>query len=172
MKTELTVLGVENKSMLKVSKTLIGQADDLAQEHESFNANYIVAGRLALYELLSKIYGLTISLSMATDKEALIENMRASLATNYKIRTQANSSATNILVRYITRSDRKTAHVYARAIETAIANQIKLENFVAYIQQQGGIEQMRAFGADKNLKQIVVNDDAEKLAQKKSKLRN
>lgn len=41
---------------VKVSKTLIAQADDLALEHERFHTNYVIAGRMALYALLGKIY--------------------------------------------------------------------------------------------------------------------
>lgn len=131
-----------------VTKSLVCQADDLAEEHEKFNANYIVAGRLALYELLGKMYGLYKVLEASPDKKAQLSDMKHKLMHQHKIRVQANSSDAGILVRYITRAERKTAHIYARVIEQALANQISSEQFVGYIEQCGGIEQMRLSGVD------------------------
>lgn len=163
MNTELVELNEETRGQLVITKSLVCQADDLAEEHEQFNASYIVAGRIALYELLAKMYGLYRQLEASSEKTELLEDMRFKLAKTYQIRTQVNTTDLGLLVRYITRADRKTAHVYARAIETAITNEIGLDDFVSYIQNQGGIEQMRAFGADGNLKRLQVNDENEKL---------
>ena len=151
MNTELINEVEQTPSLLVITKTLIGQADDLAEEHEQFNTNYIVAGRLALYELLAKIFALYKQLEVAPDKSELVASMRHTLAKQFKIRTQVNSSALGMLVRYITRAERKTTHVYARAIETAITNNIQLEDFVDYIQAQGGIEHLRSIGANSPL---------------------
>lgn len=170
MKTELNEVKEEKQSQLVIIKSLVCQADDLAEEHEKFNANYIVAGRKALYELLAKIYSLYRQLEATPDKEVLLEDMRFRLAKTYQIRTQANTSDLGLLVRYITRADRKTTHVYSRAIETAMTNEIGLDDFVDYIQNQGGIEQMRAFGADGNFKRLQVNDTNEKLELAKQHL--
>lgn len=145
-----------------VNKTLINQADDLAEEHEKC-MGYIVTGRYALYELLGKVYGLYKQLQASADKSEILEDMRFKLAKTYQIRTQANTSDLGLLVRYITRTDRKTAHVYARAIETAMNNEIELDDFIQYIQNQGGVEQIRAIGADGNFKKLQLNDSNEKL---------
>lgn len=61
---------------------------------------------------------------------------------------QSNSSDAGVLVRYITRTDRKTAHVYARVIESAVSNEISEDQFCGYIQERGGIEQIRSIGVD------------------------
>lgn len=156
MKTEIIDTDKEVCGQLVVTKSLICQANDLAEEHERFT-NYIAIGRLALYELLGKIYALYKQLEVAEDREAQIKDMRFKLVKKYRIRTQINTSDLGLLVRYITRADRKTAHVYARAIETAMANEIGHDNFVEYIQNQGGIEQMRAFSADGNFKRLQSN---------------
>ena len=132
---------------LVVTKTLIGQAEDLAQEHEQFYDGYIVAGRKALYELLGKIYALSEQLDAAVDREEQVELLRNILARR-GIRTQENSSTTAILVRYITRADRKTTHVYAKAIEAAKANRIRVGNFVDFVEEAGGIDRIRSNSAD------------------------
>ncbi|QWD83145.1 hypothetical protein ICU98_06840 [Polynucleobacter sp. MWH-P3-07-1] len=149
MKKEIIRLENTKKSTLPViTKSLISQADDLAKEHEQFNANYIVGGRLALYDLLAKIFTLYQQLDAAPDKKDLISDMKHKLVHSYKIRVQSNSSDTAVLVRYITRADRKTAHVYARAIESAVSNQISVEQFTDYVQECGGVENIRSLGVD------------------------
>jgi hypothetical protein len=131
-----------------VSKTIISQADDLAKEHEMFNAHYIIGGRLALYELLSKIYELYKSLTISTDENELLKKMKHKMLHTYNIRVQSNSSDAGVLVRYITRADRKASHIYARVIETALSNEIAVDKFCDYIKKSGGIEHMRSIGAN------------------------
>ena len=133
---------------LVVTKTLIGQAEDLAAEHEAFNTNYVIGGRKALYSLLGKIAALVEQFDAAVDKDELLEIVRTQLQEQYGIKTQQNTSDITVLVRYITRADRKTAHVYARAIETARANQIAPAHFAGYLEQAGGVERIRANGVE------------------------
>ena len=133
---------------LVVTKTLIGQAEDLAAEHEAFNTNYVIGGRKALYSLLGKIAALVEQFEAAVDKDELLELVRTQLQEQYGIKTQQNTSDITVLVRYITRADRKTAHVYARAIETARANQIAPAHFAGYLEQAGGVERIRANGVE------------------------
>lgn len=133
---------------LVVTKTLIGQAEDLAAEHEAFNTSYVIGGRKALYSLLGKIAVLVERFDTAVDKDDLIKIVRKNLQEQFGIKTQENTSDVTVLVRYITRADRKTAHVYARAIETARANQIAPVNVAGYLEQQGGIEQIRSIVVD------------------------
>jgi hypothetical protein len=148
---ETEIIEVENfeiDNTLKINKTLISQADDLADEHEQFNTHYIVGGRLALYDLLAKILALYKKFQAAPDKKNLLGSMKHKMFHTYKIRVQSNSSDAGILVRYITRADRKTAHVYSRVIEFAVANQISVEQFTKYVQECGGIENIRSLGVN------------------------
>jgi hypothetical protein len=129
---------------VKVSKNLIAQADDLALEHERFHTNYVIAGRMALYALLGKIYELVLQVESSVDCEFFVDQMRKSLKSKHSIRTQENSSTAAIVVRYVTRADRKTAHVYARAIESAKASQVPAIGFSDYVDEQGGVEKIRS----------------------------
>lgn len=147
MNTELIEIEVQDKTAV-ITKTLIGQANDLALEHENFHTNYIVAGRIALYELLAKIYALSVKLDGTIDKAEQISMMRSVLADKYEIRTQDNTPDLTVLIRYITRADRKTAHVYARAIQSARESGVLPKNMVSFIEHHGGIEQIRIAGVD------------------------
>jgi hypothetical protein len=44
----------------------------------------------------------------------------------------------------VTRADRKTAHVYARAIEAAKASHVPAVGFSDYVDEQGGVEKIRS----------------------------
>ena len=147
---------------LVITKSLIGQAEDLAKEHEQFNQQYVIAGRNALYGLLQKIMHLSEAFDASSDKEDLIKLMRVELQEKYGIKTQDNSSPETVLVRYITRADRKTAHVYARAIETTKANGITSAGFVEYVQEQGGIERIRSIGVNPDVKSAERELDVKK----------
>jgi hypothetical protein len=136
-----------SQTKLKLDKTLIGQADDLAREHEEFNDRYVISGRKALYELLGKIYALAEQLDGCIDREDQVTILRKVLSEKYGIRTQENTSDTTVLVRYITQADRKTAHVYSRAIETARLNKVDSSKFAGYVEQAGGVERIRAGNA-------------------------
>ena len=130
---------IENDSLIK-------QADNLAAQHENFHSNYIVAGRTALYGLLASIYELAEKLDCHIDKEGQLMSMRSILAEKFDIRTQDNTPDLTVLVRYVTRADRKTAHIYARAIETAKTHQIPPDQLAGYLEKQGGIERIRTNG--------------------------
>jgi hypothetical protein len=157
MNSEKNEVEVVAQNQLVITKSFIGQADDLALDHESFNERYIVAGRLALYDLLAKIYELAENLDKLIDKESQLDLMRKNLFTKYGIRTQENTSDLAVLVRYITHAERKNAHVYTKAIETARQLKIKPENFVEFIQDNGGIERVR--GLESNSDQIDLSKE-------------
>jgi hypothetical protein len=112
-------------------------------------------------------------LEVSPDKKVLLGEMKHRLVHDHRIRVQANSSDAGILVRYITRAERKTAHIYARVIEQALINQIPSEHFVDYIEQCGGIEQMRLSGVDqaKAVENEQTLKDNQELAWKYCKAR-
>ena len=155
--------GSELKENLVVSRSLIAQADDLAAEHELFTEQYVIGGRKALYELLANIYILVDRFYQSIDKNDLIKIVRKNLQDQYGIKTQHNTSDITVLVRYITRADRKTAHVYARAIETARANQIAPAQFARYLEQAGGVERIRAHAVISNGINHDVANNAEEM---------
>ena len=125
------------------TKTILGKANDLARDHEQLDL-HVAVGRQMLYDLLGRMYSLTLELDASVDRENIVRQIRVELATKWNIKTQDNTSDATALVRYITRADRKTAHVYARVIEVAKANQVKAPYLSGFIERQGGIEKIRA----------------------------
>ena len=133
---------MNNNQLVVVNKSLISQAEELATEHDLFNDRYIITGRRKLYELLSKIMGLAEQFEASPDKDDLFFNLRYRLK-EANIKVQENTSDVALLVKYITRADRKTAHVYTRAIETAMACHYKAAELPDLINSKGGIEKLR-----------------------------
>jgi len=131
-----------------VTKTLVGQADDLAVAHEHFTTHYVVGGRLALYELLGQMLDLVNKFEAAIDREDLIANIKYRLRSEFGIKTQKNTSDIAALIRYITRADRKTAHVYTRVLESAKQCGISPEQLPAFIEGAGGVERIRALSSN------------------------
>jgi len=119
------------------------------------------------------MFDLYKALEISPDRKALLDDMKHKLVHQHKIRVQGNSSDVGILVRYITRAERKTAHIYARVIEQALTNQISSDQFVEYIEQCGGIEQMRLSGVDQanGAKNVQTLKDNQELAWKYCKAR-
>ena len=136
-----------NKNLI-VLNPLVSRAEDLAKEHEHIYKKYVVPGRLKLYGLLQKIMQLSEAIDASADKDQLINHMRIQLKNKHQIKTQDNSSAEAVLVRFVTRADRKSAHVYARSIETAKTNGVKSSDFVNYVKEKGGIERIREKGVE------------------------
>lgn len=130
-------------STLKIMLTPLAMAEKIALEHEEFTIKYVVGGRLALYDLLGKMLAVVQQLMAATDREQLMDEVRASLR-GLGIKIQSNTSDIALLVRYMTRTDRKTTHVYTRAIEAALENGIATDAMRDFIDSSGGIEKIRA----------------------------
>ncbi len=151
-----------NTTNLIVTTSLIGQADQLAAEHEQFTEQYVVNGRKALYALLDRIYQLAVQFEASPDKEDLYHIIKRDLTEKHGVRVQANTSDVAMLVRYITRAERKTAHVYARAIESAMHKKIDSVTFAQYVDMAGGLEKIRIDGVEKTLKSPKQLMDEEK----------
>lgn len=151
-------------SGLVVTKTLIAQADEIASAHEHFTTHYVVGGRVALYELLGRMLAVVRQFDQAEDREELIAKIKHRLRTEFGIKTQANSSDTAVLIRYMTRTDRKTTHVYARALEAAMVKAIEPARLPLFIEQHGGIEKIRADGVGETAHADAIDPVAERIA--------
>ena len=143
---------------LSTVKTLIAQADDIAAAHEQFNTQYVIGGRMALYTLIGDMLRVVNSFEAAVDRQDLLKIIKQRLRGEFGIKVQKNSGDIAVLVRYMTRADRKTAHVYTRVIEAAKLNAVTPEQLPTFIEGAGGVERIRALGA--NTTESVAEDDA------------
>lgn len=131
------------KSNKTLVLSLIAEADVVATEHEVYHEQYITRANDVLYKLLGNMLQVCLEVEASGEASRVVKEMRSKLLSDYGLKTQANSRTSAIVVRYIVRSSRKTAHVYGRVIEVAMANGITPEQLPDFIREKGGIEEIR-----------------------------
>lgn len=137
------------RTKVDINHTIITHADLLAQRHEDYVSEFVTRANTELYCILAEILELHEKLSANPKKEQLIKQMRQSLKEKYGLKTQANTKTTALVVKYVTRASRKTAHVYGRVLEVAIANGISSAGLIDFIKSSGGIDKIRLAVASK-----------------------
>jgi hypothetical protein len=124
-------------------KHVLTTGDALAIKHTNYYDTYITKGNSVLNALLTEIMEYAEIIFASGDAEEIIKAMRNTLKNSYKIKVQKNSNAIAVIVRYITRTNRKNAHVYARVIKLAFdagKTSAELGNFIA---DNGGVSKIR-----------------------------
>ena len=131
------------KSNKALVLSLIAEADLVANEHEVYHEHFVTRANETLYKLLANMLKVCLDIEASGESVRVVKEMRSKLLADYGLKTQANSRISTIVVRYIVRSGRKTAHVYGRVIDVALANNISPEQLPDFIREKGGIEQIR-----------------------------
>ncbi len=126
-----------------IDTAIIAQADSLAERHATYVTDFITRANTELYAILAEILKLHEQVEGSKQRDKLIKQMRERLKSSYDIKTQANTKTTALVTKYVTRASRKTAHVYSRVLEVAIANGIGSADLVEFIKQKGGIDKVR-----------------------------
>ena len=102
-----------------VVEQVLAEGNFLAEKQADFNEHFIVKANDVLYSLLADIMAFTDMVMVSPHKLSILSKMRMVLSKEYKIKTQRNSSDILILVKYVVRTNRKNAHVYARGLDLA-----------------------------------------------------
>jgi len=154
-----------NKVKVDIKHTIFTYADLLAEKHAGYVNEFVTRANDELYAILAELLALYEQIESLPDKEKLIKQMRKKLQEEYKIKTQANTKPSSLMVRYITRSNRKTAHVYGRVLEVAICEGVTSATLVDYIKAKGGIDRVRMAVGSAETKRLQIKQ--EKLLQEK-----
>ena len=128
---------------IAISHPIIKNANSIADQHAQYMEQFINRGNTALYQILADIFRVYEQLEACEIKERVIKEMRKYLRESHNIKTQANTKTTALVTKYVTRASRKTAHVYSRVLEVAIANSIGSADLVEFIKLKGGIDKVR-----------------------------
>lgn len=135
---------------------MLNAGDALATKHDGYVAQYVTNANADLYALLTDIHAFAETVLNSADCDAVIKQMRETLRWEHEIKTQANSPALNIIVRFITRTNRKNACVYARVIRKAMADGITSADLTQYIIKEKGIDNIREKVAKKEVDPVDV----------------
>lgn len=154
------------KQLVAKIADLLEQGTALSGKHDTYVETYVEKGNEQLGVLLSEVLAYAQEVLAMPNLEQVIKKMRRTLSREYGIKTQINSPNLNIIVRYVIRKNRKTAHVYARVLQTAIDAKVGPEALSEFIKSNGGVERIRQSTVNielikaKEEKQQYLNDNA------------
>lgn len=157
-----------SRTKVDINHTIITHADLLAQRHEDYVSEFVTRANTELYCILAELLELHEKLVASPKQDKLIKQMRQSLKEKYGLKTQANTKTTSLVVKYVTRASRKTAHVYGRVLDVAIANGISSTGLIDFIKTNGGIDKVRMAVTSKETQQHLKSVEAQ--LQKKLRL--
>ena len=143
------------------TKNILTNADLLAERHADYINDFVTRANDELYAILADLLALYEQIELLTQKDQFIKQMRKKLRESYSIKTQANTKTSSLIVRYVTRSSRKTAHVYGRVLDVATSEGVTSATLVDYIKSKGGIDRVR---------KAVDSAETKKLHQKQEKI--
>jgi hypothetical protein len=150
------------QTKVDINYAIITHADLLAQRHQDYVSEFVTRANSELYVILAEILKLHEMLTASAKQEQLVKQMRRKLKDSFNIKTQTNTTTTALVVKYVTRASRKTAHVYGKVLDIAIADGITSDGLVEYIKGKGGIDKVR--------QAVVSAETARQQQQKQSKL--
>ena len=128
---------------IDINYAIITHADLLAQRHQEYVSEFVTRANSELYAILAEILKLHEMLTASAKQEQLVKQIRRKLKDSFNIKTQTNTKTTALVVKYVTRASRKTAHVYGKVLDIAIADGITSDGLVEYIKDKGGIDKVR-----------------------------
>lgn len=129
------------KSIFLVKGNTMKNCDLLAEKHRKYNADYIVRGNEALYEVLTDIYKMAVQLDKSDYKHEIHAKLRAILKER-DIKTQMNTPELTLIIKYVVGGDRKRATNYSRVLKIALMEGLPPEELSSYISRRGGIGQI------------------------------
>lgn len=127
---------------------------ELAKKYEATETSIVAFkdnSRQATFGLLVDVLAYVEELNKRTDLSEVLATMRVQLWKYWKIKTQENTSDLGVIVKYITRTKRKNAHMYTRVLEEAIKHKANSGNLLIYIEQRGGINKIVASSKAKGI---------------------
>lgn len=111
----------------------------LESEHASYVDEFVTRGNQALYGVLAKIYALAVQINHSDNKDSILKNLRNVMSLQKKIKTQKNSTALTMIIRWVVGGSRQLAHTYSKALEAAYKDNIAAEELAVYFTKQGGL---------------------------------
>ena len=130
------------KIFMNIAKQNVGGLDKLRNKHEQYVEHYIKGSNDALYILLAELLEECIKINALPNAASVLEGMRG-LLREKGLKLQKKSKPTNIVVRYVVGTNRKTAHTYGRVMDIAMQDEISPANLPSYIKEKGGIDKVR-----------------------------
>lgn len=133
----------ESVAIAAAARKVMEEGDEIALKEAAYHDRYVKSANSDLYQLLQIIMAYVEKILASQHVEAIVSHMRHRLKTKYCIGTQKNTPTASIVVRYVTRTTRKNACVYARVINKALEDGVHSKDLIAYIEKHQGIDNIR-----------------------------
>ena len=130
-------------SAMHVAEKFLQDGDAIALHEANYHEHYIKSADQALYKLLQVIMAFIETIIASGHEKECVGLMRFRLKHVHHIITQKNTPTASVVVRYVIRTSRKNACVYSRVINQALADGIKSNDLVKYIEDHQGISNIR-----------------------------
>lgn len=123
----------ETQAVLKALDGLYKQGVKWTQQYDRTNAN--------LYLLLSKCLEIYEDIKGKNIEGEVVKAMSEALV-NRGFNVKKNSKVILLIVRYVFNTERRRVYSYARALQIAIADGVKVAQFSKWVTDQGGIDEV------------------------------
>ena len=130
----------------------------LESEHASYVDEFVTRGNQTLYGVLAKIYALAVQINHSDNKDSILKNLRNVMSLQKKIKTQKNSTALTMIIRWVVGGSRQLAHTYSKALDAAYQDNIAAQELAEYFTKQGGLNN----ASKRNGEQKAVNSNVRK----------
>lgn len=147
------------------AQKVMAEGDEIALKEAAYHDRYVKNANSDLYRLLQIIMAFVGRVIASKQHEGIKSSMRHKLKHTYQINTQKNTPTASIVVRYVTRTSRKNACVYARVINKALEDGVKSKDLIKYIEKHQGIDNIRKKIAPKEKEPVTMSQ--EELGNKK-----
>lgn len=142
----------------------IDESETLFQLGEKYSNDFIARGNQALYELLASVYSLALRIDEHYAKEEILKTIKKELKDKHEIKVNASSSSMMTIVRYVIRSDPKTASRYAKVLSVAQEENLSPQELPDYISRRGGVSQIQVIESEALAKSEGAKVSKERLA--------
>jgi hypothetical protein len=142
----------------------ISEGENLFSLSEKYQAEFVVRGNQALYELLGSIYSLGLRIEQSENSNEIVRLMQKKIKADHDIKIGSAASAMSTMVQYVIRSDKRTCSRYAKVLEVAMAEDLSPEELPAYITRRGGVSQVREIESEAMAKKQGSKESAARLA--------
>ena len=147
---------------LKAIEKVLEEGDALVVEYVAFNTDLKERGKVVLDGLLTKIYAFALKIDALPDKDQIIKALSKRIndsTGSMKKAVTAKTPYMTVIVKFVVRTDRQSAHNYSRALRAAMEDRVAVDGLIAYFDGKGGIMKTTISGTQK-AKSLAANKKA------------
>ena len=148
---------------LKAIEKVLEEGDALVLEYVAFNADLKERGKVVLDGLLTKIYAFALKIDALPDKDQIVKALSKRIndsTGSMKKAVTAKTPYMTVIVKYVVRTDRQSAHNYSRALRAAMEDDVAVGDLIAYFDGKGGIMKTTISGTQKAIS-VAANKKAD-----------